>query len=38
MKATISWAMSVSRIRDSEEERFSTDTDRFEIVDSSRFW
>src|SRR3954452_7182345 len=30
--------MSVSRIRDSEAERFSWVTDRFAIVCSSRFW
>src|SRR5688500_15599060 len=34
---TISWAMSVSRIRLSEAERFSAATDRLEIVCSRRF-
>ena len=34
----ISRAMSVSRMRDSEADRFSTDTSRFLIVCSRRFW
>src|SRR5688572_18813579 len=38
VKDTISWAMSVSRIRLSEAERFSVATDRLEIVCSRRFW
>src|SRR5437867_1880028 len=37
VKETISWAMSVSRIRLSEADRFSVATDRFEIVCSRRF-
>src|SRR5205085_7923590 len=37
VKDTISWAMSVSRIRLSEAERFSVATDRLEIVCSRRF-
>ena len=35
---TISEAMSVSRMRDSEAERFSTVTERLAMVCSKRFW
>src|SRR4051794_36763186 len=38
VKLIISEAMSVSRMRDSEAERFSVVTERFEIVRSNRFW
>src|SRR3712207_3381837 len=38
VKLIISWAMSVSRMRDSEADRFSTDTFRLLIVCSRRFW
>src|SRR5438067_6429074 len=38
VKLTISEAMSVSRMRDSDAERFSTDTCRLLMTDSKRFW
>ena len=38
VKLTISAAMSVSRIRDSEADRFSVVTCKLLIVDSNRFW
>ena len=38
VKLTISAAMSVSRMRLSEAERFSVVTWRFAMVDSNRFW
>jgi len=38
VKETISDAMSVSRIRLSDADRFSAVTERFEIVCSNRFW
>jgi hypothetical protein len=38
VKFTISAAMSVSRIRDSEADRFSTATPRLATVCSRRFW